>query len=474
MKARILIVDDERNLRVTLAEILASHGYKILEAENSVDALATLRDQDADLVFCDWKMPDGGGEELLQALQEQEKIRKPPVVIMTAYGTSGNAIKAIQLGAYDFISKPFDLDEICTTAKRALQHIGLQKEVKELRQKLLKSPRKEQGEIVGSSRAMLGVFKDIGRVAASDTTVLIRGESGTGKELVARAIHQNSSRANGPIVTVNCAALPDELLESELFGHERGAFTGAIARKAGKFEVANNGTIFLDEIGELPVSLQPKLLRVLQEQTFARVGGNDTIHSNFRAIAATNGDLGELIKAGEFRKDLYYRLNAFTISLPPLRERRSDVVPLAEHFREVYADRNRVTAAGFSEGALVALQQYSYPGNVRELEHIVERALLQANGRVILAEHLQFEQQSVETNRQWMEALAKLPLHDSVAEWEKFRISQALKESDGNKAEAARRLGVHRRLLYEKIRKLGLDAADQPLEDESPNSTEDP
>jgi two-component system response regulator AtoC len=362
-------------------------------------------------------MPDGGGEELLQALQQQEEIRKPPVIIMTAYGTSGNAIKAIQLGAYDFISKPFDLDEICTTAKRALQHIGLQKEVEELRQRLLKSPRKEQGEIVGSSRAMLSVFKDIGRVAASETTVLIRGESGTGKELVARAIHQNSSRANGPIVTVNCAALPDELLESELFGHERGAFTGAIARKVGKFEVAHKGTIFLDEIGELPVSLQPKLLRVLQEQTFARVGGNDTIHSDFRAIAATNGDLCELIKAGEFRKDLYYRLNAFTISLPPLRERRSDVVPLAEHFREVYATKNRRPTAGFSEEALIALQQYSYPGNVRELEHIVERALLQANGRVILVEHLQFEQQSVQTNGPWIETLARLPLHDSVAEW---------------------------------------------------------
>jgi len=474
MKATILIVDDERNLRVTLAEILASHGYEILEAENSVDAVAILRDRDPDLVFCDWKMPGGGGEELLQALQQQERIHKPPVIIMTAYGTSGNAIKAIQLGAYDFISKPFDLDEISTTARRALQHVRLQKEVEELRDRLLKSPRGKQGEIVGSSPAMLSVFKDIGRVAATDTTVLIQGESGTGKELVARAIHENSARSNGVLVVVNCAALPDELLESELFGHERGAFTGAIARKEGKFEVADKGTIFLDEIGELPVSLQPKLLRVLQEQSFARVGGNDTIRSNFRAIAATNGDLGELIKAGEFRKDLYYRLNAFTISLPPLRERRSDVVPLAEHFREVYAARNSVPAAGFSEGALVALQQYSYPGNVRELEHIVERALLQACGRVILTEHLQFEQQSLDRDAQWMETLAKLPLHDSVAEWEKFRIAQALKESDGNKAEAARRLGVHRRLLYEKIRKLGLDATDQSLEDENLDSSKAP
>jgi len=432
MKARFLIVDDERNLRVTLAEILASHGYEILEAENPVDALAILRDRDPDLVFCDWKMPKGGGEELLQALQQQEGIQKPPVIIMTAYGTSGNAIKAIQLGAYDFISKPFDLDEISTTAKRALQHLRLQKEVEDLRDRLLKSPRGKQGEIVGSSPPMLSVFKDIGRVAATDTTVLIQGESGTGKELVARAIHENSSRSNGPLVVVNCAALPDELLESELFGHERGAFTGAIARKEGKFEVAHNGTIFLDEIGELPVSLQPKLLRVLQEQNFARVGGNDMIRSNFRAIAATNCDLVELINAGEFRKDLYYRLNAFTISLPSLRDRHSDVVPLAEH---------RVPAAEFSEGALVALQQYSYPGNVRELEHIVERALLQAHGRVILVEHLQFEQQSVDRDAQWLETLAKLPLHESVAEWEKFRILKALKESAGNKTEAARRLG---------------------------------
>jgi DNA-binding NtrC family response regulator len=209
----------------------------------------------------------------------------------------------------------------------------------------------------------------------------------------------------------------------------------------------------------------------LQEQSFSRLGGNDTIRPDFRMISATNGDLGELVKAGVFRQDLYYRLNAFTISVPPLRERRSDVVPLAEHFREVYAAKNRVPAAGFSEEALAALQQYSYPGNVRELEHIVGRALLQASGRIILAEHLQFEQRSVETNGPWIESLARLPLRDSVAEWEKFRISQALKESGGNKSEAARRLGVNRRLLYEKIRKFGLDATDRPLEAQGPDST---
>lgn len=466
MKPRILIVDDERNLRVTLAEILASHGYETLEAENSGRALEVIRDQRPDLVFCDWKMPEGGGEELLHALQQEEENREPPVIIMTAYGTSGNAIKAIQLGAYDFISKPFDLDEITTTAKRALQHVGLQKEVEDLRDQLLKGPKQKGGEIVGSSRAMLTVFKDIGRVAASDTTVLIQGESGTGKELVARAIHQNSPRVNGPFIAVNCAALPSELLESELFGHERGAFTGAVSRKKGKFEAADGGTIFLDEIGELPLALQPKLLRVLQEQTFERLGSNESIRSNFRTVAATNCDLAELIKAGDFRQDLYYRLNAFAILLPPLRERRSDIVPLAEHFRDAYAAKNKVPAAGFSEQALLALQQYSFPGNVRELEHIVERALLQTQGRIILLEHLQFEERSTVAADRFMEALAKLPLHESIAEWEKYRISQALEQSDGNKAEAARRLGIHRRLLYEKMEKLGLEAKEQfPTDD---------
>ena len=460
MKGRILIVDDDRNLRLTLAEILRSCQFEVLEAENSVEGLATIRERCPDLVFCDWKMPGGGGEELLSGLEEHQQIQRLPVIVMTAYGNSGNAIKAIQLGAYDFISKPFDLDEISATAERALEHARLQTEVENLRDTVHKSQDWGRGDIVGSSRAIMEVFKDIGRVAASDSAVLIQGESGTGKELVARAIYKNSRRCGGAFIAVNCAALPAELLESELFGHERGAFTGAISRKAGKFEVANGGTIFLDEIGELPTSLQPKLLRVLQERAFERLGGNETILSDFRLIAATNCNLAQLLSSGYFRHDLYYRLNAFTINLPPLRDRRSDILALAEHFREVYASRNKVQGGSFSEDALVALQQYSYPGNVRELEHIIERALLHAQGRLILPEHLQLQKVANKSDH-WIDNLTVLPLHDSVEEWEKFRISKALEESDGNKAEAARRLGIHRRLLYEKLKRFGLAIDDK-------------
>jgi DNA-binding NtrC family response regulator len=465
MKGRILIVDDDRNLRVTLAEILRSCGFETLEAENSAEALPFIWENSPDLIFCDWRMPGGGGDELLRALQQHQLIRKVPVIVMTAYGNSGNAIKAIQLGAYDFISKPFDLDEISSTAERALEHVRLQKEVADLRKKLQQSPDGNNNiEIIGSSRAMLEVFKEIGRVAATDTTVLIKGESGTGKELVARSIHKNSRRANGSFVAVNCAAIPEDLLESELFGHERGAFTGAISRKAGKFEAANGGTIFLDEIGELSMNLQPKLLRVLQERAFERVGGTELIRSDFRLIAATNCRLEELIREGDFRQDLYYRLNAFTITLPPLRDRRPDIALLAEHFRELCASRDKVPASNFSEEALIALQQYSYPGNVRELENIIERALLQAQGRPILPEHLQLKTTFADNGDHFFEDLITLPLHDSIAEWEKFRISKALQETQGNKAETARQLGIHRRLLYEKLKRFGLLTNDKDEE----------
>jgi DNA-binding NtrC family response regulator len=466
MKGTVLIVDDDRNLRVTLAEILQSCHFEVLEAENSVQALPIISEKNPDLVFCDWKMPGGGGDELLRTLKEKQHIQRLPVIVMTAYGTSGNAIKAIQLGAYDFISKPFDLDEISATAGRALEHARLQKEVESLQNRLRETPNLGGGDIVGSSPVMLEVFKDIGRVAATDTTVLIQGESGTGKELVSHSIHKNSHRASGPFVTVNCASIPGDLLESELFGHERGAFTGAVSRKAGKFEIANGGTVFLDEVGDLSANLQPKLLRVLQERAFEHVGGNELIRSDFRLIVATNRNLDEMVQEGDFRQDLYYRLNAFTIHLPPLRKRRADIIPLAEHFREVCVNRDKVPAADFSDEALIALQQYSYPGNVRELEHIVERALLQAQGRLILPEHLQLQKTFDNKNAYWTEGLMALPLHDSVAEWEKFRISKALEESAGNKAEAARRLGIHRRLLYEKMNKFGLlkDDEEPPAE----------
>ena len=293
-------------------------------------------------------------------------------------------------------------------------------------------------------------------MAHTDVGVLLLGESGTGKEVVARTIHENSARSKRPFTVVNCAALPAELLESELFGHERGAFTSAVAQKLGKFEAANGGTVFLDEIGELPLTLQPKLLRVLQERTFERVGGNVTLRADVRIVAATNRSLEEEVEEKTFRQDLFYRLNAYTLRLPPLRERRSDILPLAEHFLRRYADRNGREVSGLTEDAILALQRYSFPGNVRELEHLMERASIQAGGRAITAAAIQDQLESPQRKRTGLEleGLLNLPFHESVALWERRLIEHALQASEGNKSDAARRLGINRRLLYEKLQQM--------------------
>ncbi|MGB6666713.1 MAG: sigma-54 dependent transcriptional regulator, partial [Candidatus Acidiferrum sp.] len=291
MGATILIVDDESNLRKTLAEILSARGYSVLEAEDGAAAVQLLRDATPDLIFSDWKMPQMGGEEFLRHLRGEARLASIPVIVITAFGSSHSAIEAVRLGAYDFVAKPFDLDEIVLAAERALDHSSLNREVVRLRAHGSQGHVSAAGRLVGSSGPMLDVFIMIGKVAETDSTVLICGESGTGKELVAEAIHSYSQRKDKPFVVVNCAALPDTLLETELFGHERGAFTGAIGRKLGRFEMAEAGTIFLDEIGELSPGLQSKLLRVLQERTFERVGGTETIRGNFRVLAATNRDL---------------------------------------------------------------------------------------------------------------------------------------------------------------------------------------
>jgi DNA-binding NtrC family response regulator len=471
MPERILIVDDDSNLRRTLKELLENTGYRILEASNGNQAHALIQQNDMDLVLCDWRMPEAGGDQLLRALAADHLLERLPVIIMTAHGTGPNAITAMQLGAYDFVTKPFDVDEVLVTVKRTLHHLGLQREVERLRQRSreIRGEEDEGGEkqarLVGTSSAMIEVFKAIGRVAKTDVAVLLLGESGTGKELVARAIHENSSRAQFPFLVINCAALPHELLESELFGHEKGAFTGALSQKLGKFENAARGTAFLDEIGELPPSLQPKLLRVLQEHTFERVGGTESIHADFRVIAATNRILEKEVEEKQFRSDLYYRLQAFSIKLPPLRDRRSDILPLAEYFLDHFNEKNNQRTSGFADAAVVALQQYSYPGNIRELEHIVERAAVLAGGRLITREIVSqaLPQQLVSP---WVEAdiasLLKLPFHAAVTEFEKRLIETALAESSGNKADAARRLQIHRRLLYEKLRQFGIDKdADQ-------------
>ena len=453
MTATILIVDDEANLRKTLAEIMRARGYSILEADDGTSAIEVLRASTPDLIFSDWKMPKMGGEEFLQQLHGNPRLASVPVIVITAYGSSHSAIEAVRLGAYDYVTKPFDMDEIVLTAERALDHSALNSEVLRLKSQNGQGFVSGAGRLIGASGPMLEVFIMIGKVAETDSTVLICGESGTGKELVAEAIHNYSQRKDKPFVVVNCAALPDNLLETELFGHERGAFTGAVGRKTGRFELAEGGTIFLDEIGELSPSLQSKLLRVLQERTFERVGGTETIRGNFRVLAATNRDLEASVRANVFREDLYYRLNVVHIQIPPLRDRRSDIVPLAEHFLHLYSEKNGFEAVGFSDEAVLMLQNYFYPGNVRELENMIERAVLMARGRVVMPEHFPARTSSNghgDSGQPEVDLLA-LPFHRSIAELEKLLIRKALAESGGNKSEAANRLQINRRLLYNKM-----------------------
>jgi DNA-binding NtrC family response regulator len=466
--SEVLIVDDDHNFRETLRELLADAGHHTLVATNAEEAIALLQTTTPSLTLCDWKMPGGGGKQFLKSLQSQGLLTTMPVIILTAHGTGPNAMQAMQLGAYDFIAKPLDIDLALATVARAIRHMDLQREVEVLRQQRFRDrsledlTETEEGlkpQLIGNSPAWIEVFKNIGRVAATDVGVLLLGESGTGKELVARAIHQNSARSRRTFIILNCAALPPELLESELFGHERGAFTGAVTQKRGKFEAADGGTIFLDEIGELPLSLQPKLLRVLQEHTFERVGGTASIHADVRVIAATNRSLEDDVEQKTFRADLFYRLNAFAIRLPPLRERQSDILPLAEYFLARYAQRNQLTSTGLAADAIVALQNYSFPGNVRELEHLIERAAVKAGGRAITADLIQEElarEKIAAPGTFDSQAAEAMPFHEAVASWERHLIEQALEASHGNKSDAARRLGIHRRLLYEKLTQLGM------------------
>jgi two-component system, NtrC family, response regulator AtoC len=453
MSETILIIDDEISLRKTLAEILRKRGYATLEAGDGAEALELLRSVIPALIFSDWKMPKVGGEQVLREIRNDSRLAGVPVIIITAFGSSHSAIEAVRLGAYDFVTKPFDLEEIALTAKRALAHASLNKELTELRAQVAVGSSTGTGRLIGSSAAMMDVFKMIGKVAETDSTVLICGESGTGKELVAEAIHTYSQRKAKPFVAVNCAAIPENLLESELFGHERGAFTGAVGRKVGRFEVANGGTIFLDEIAELPPNLQVKLLRVLQEHTFERVGSAEQIRGDFRVLAATNRDIEACVREQLFREDLLYRLNVVCITVPPLRERRSDIALLAEHFLRIYSDKNSFPAVGFSDDAILMLQTYSFPGNVRELENMVERAVLMARGRVVMANHFPVNagaSRNGNSDGNGLELLS-LPFHKALAELERRLIERALRESGGNKTDAANRLQINRRLLYNKI-----------------------
>jgi two-component system, NtrC family, response regulator AtoC len=374
----ILIADDESYLRESLRELFAAQGYTVLEAADGTEVMRLLRDSSADTILLDLKMPKLDGISTLKALKKDPELRRIPVVIVTAFGGSEQTIEGMKAGAYDYVTKPFDPDEVLRTAARAIEVNRLSAAVEELRARADVGEPGTAQEIIGQHPSMREIFKLIGRVAPSDASVLIVGESGTGKELIAQAIHRHSRRASGPIVSVNCAAIPSNLLESELFGYERGAFTGATAGKPGRIEQADGGTLFLDEIGDLPLEAQAKLLRALQEHNFERLGGVQTIASNFRLLAATNHQLDELVSAGEFREDLLYRLNVVRIELPPLRARRADIAALAEHFLRCVPATRSDPPSGFSEEALRSLLTYDYPGNVRELRNIIEHAVVLA------------------------------------------------------------------------------------------------
>ena len=449
---KILIVDDERNLRESLVELVESEGYGAEEAADGAEGLLKIRASAFACIFLDIRMPRMDGLQLLAKLRE-ENLTETPVVVVSAFGDSEQTIEAMRLGAFDYITKPLEIEEILQTLKRAVaQSEQVHTALKQLPENASQhSKLNDKVEITGTSRAMRDVFKQIGRVAATNATVLITGESGTGKELVARAIHEHSARRSEPFVAVNCGALPENLIESELFGYEKGAFTGAANQKKGRFELANRGTILLDEIGELPLGAQVKLLRVLQERKIERVGGVSLIPIDVRIIAATNRDLATEIAAGRFREDLFYRLNVISIRLPALRERLADVPLLAEHFLEKAAQKHELPFKTLSDAALRVLMNHEFNGNVRELENIIERAVVASGfSNSISSEHL-FEEMpqatAVNSNSNFLE----LPFKAAVAQLERRLIEKALRETAGNRSEAARNLGINRRLLYDKM-----------------------
>ena len=462
--ATVFVVEDEQHLRHSLAELFASGGYRVIEAVDGKEALDLLErmSEYPDVMFLDLKMPRLDGMATLQALRGRPETQRIPVVIITSFGGSEQTIRAMKAGAYDYITKPFEIEDVLRTAGRAVEVSRLGREVERLRARADTRLDEEETEIIGHHPAMREVFKLIGKIAPSDATVLLTGESGTGKEGIARAIHRHSTRAHRSLVTVNCAAIPEGLLESELFGHERGAFTGAVQSKPGRFELAEGGTIFLDEIGDLSLNLQVKLLRILQERTFERLGSNQSLHVDFRLLAATNRNLQQLIADGRFREDLFYRLNVVRIEVPPLRARKSDIPALAEFFLRRYRTGRTDSPLGFSDEALRALLLHDYPGNVRELEHLIQRAVLMTQGSLITMNDLSelATGQVSQDGGLGLQELLTLPLDEAKRALERILITRALARTSGTKAEAARLLGIHRQALYTKLKELAIEDRD--------------
>ncbi len=448
----ILVVDDEPPQLELIGGFLKKQGFEVTLAESGEKALQIFRRESFDLVLTDQRMPNLSGLDLLKAVRAVNP--ETPVIVVTAYGSIETAVSAIKAGATDYLTKPLNLDELLHRIEKVREHHRLVLENRDLREELGERHRIEG--IIGESGRMLEVFSLVRRVAPSEATVLIRGESGTGKELIAKAIHFASPRASGPLVKVNCAALPETLLESELFGHEKGAFTGALVTRKGRFEVASGGTIFLDEIGDLPTHLQAKLLRVLQEREFERVGSSKPISIDVRILAATHRDLERLLKAGQFRDDLYYRLNVVTIVLPPLRERRQDLPLFMDHLLRVFAEKNGKKIRGFTSEAREALLRYDYPGNVRELENIIERASVITRSDVIGRADLPISIQEPEV--EVINSETDLPV--VVERLERRMIREALARSGGVQTRAAEQLGITERALRYKLKKYGFQGED--------------
>jgi DNA-binding NtrC family response regulator len=453
----VLVADDDPATRSNLALLLRSEGYRVVEAADGDAAAEALGDPAVAAALLDLRMPRRDGLAVLRACAD--RLDEVPVVVVTAYGGSSAAIEAMKLGAYDYLTKPFDLDEVLFTVRRALVQRSLVVQVQALTVDPLRDdPDPDEDELVGRSPSMVAVFKAIGLAAPAEEPALILGESGTGKELVANAIHRYSQRAAGPFVKVNCAALSPMLLESELFGHEKGSFTGAVARRRGRFEQAHGGTLFLDEVGELGIDLQAKLLRVLQSGTFERVGGEETLSADVRVVAATNRDLKGRIASNEFREDLYYRLDVVSISLPPLRERREDIQVLADHIVKQLASKHGWPGLALTPEAVAELSRRDWPGNVRELRNTLARAAIRARGRIIRGEHLTPDDHSAMPVHSVHPTAGAEPLdlRAAVAETERRIIKQALEQSGGNRTRAAALLGISRRQLFDKVRALGL------------------
>lgn len=457
---RILVVDNEKSMREFLSILLEKEGYQVSTAEDGQRALDLCRDITYDLVITDIKMPNMDGLELLHRVKEIS--RGTPVIMITAYASTETAVQAMKEGAYDYITKPFNVDEIKMVIKNAIDRVTLERESSQLKKE--PQDRYRFGNIIGQSPGMQKVYDLIQRIAPSRTNVLISGESGTGKELVAKAIHYNSPRKDFPFVTINCGGLPETLLESELFGYQKGAFTGAISNKEGLLETAEKGTVFLDEVGELPLPLQVKLLRFTQEMSFKRIGGTSDISVDVRIISATNKDLEEEVIKGRFREDLYYRLNVIHIELPPLRERKEDIPLLIQYFIEKYSKEMGKEIRRISSYALEALMEYSFPGNVRELENIIQRSVALEQSNIILPESLVLssfkEKERKERGLRIELDEGGIKLDEFMERIERDLILQALEKAGGVKTRAAEILGISFRALRWKMERLGLSKGD--------------